>query len=258
MIALRLASVVAALVTITLNAAYGFKTSTVLEYAILFAALNAALDVAKCACLAGAARAWHDGQAIAAAILFILFWPLLANSLWCGLSEVAHNRAAEQHYFAADTQSRAIAAADHARASAELADLEKSAPYKSSTACVLPKTQRERTLCAQHAEVAKRLGKASTILTQPQQTDPSPQLTLLATWTGFDMATLLLATALWPIALAELTGSVGFYLTTRSDRTERRWNRFRPRKPPNSKPTPENAPNPAPSAARIQWNAIPS
>lgn len=259
MMALRIASLVAALVTITLNATYGFKTSTVLEYAILFAALNAALDVAKCACLAGAGRAWRNGQRVGAVILFLLFWPLLANSLWCGLSEVAFNRASEQTRFAADAQARTLAAEAHKKAASERADLEASPHYKSSTACALPKTSRERTLCTSHAAATARLHAAADALARQPADDPAPQITLLAAWTGYDLAVLLLATALWPIALAELAGSVGFWLTSKPGRTERRWNRFRKQKRQDTPPAATNASQPVPRANapdKIRWPVI--
>lgn len=261
MIALRLAASIAALVTITLNAAYGFKTSATLEYAVLFAALNAALDVAKCACLVGANRAWHNRQPVAALILFLLFWPLLANSLWCGLSEVAFNRGHEQSRFTADAQRRALARADHDRAAAELADLEAGPDYKASTACALPKTNRARTLCARHADATQRLHSAADAINAPPADDPTPQMTLLAAWTGYDMPVLLLAAALWPIALAELCGSVGFYISSIPDRAERPSKRFWQKKQPDSHPAIKTASKAVPrtdAPHSIQWPAIPT
>lgn len=164
MIAFRIAAMIAAIVTVTLNAVYGFKTSTVLEYAILFAALNAALDIAKCSCLVGASRAWRSGQWLPAILLFLLFWPLLANSLWCGLSEVTFNRTAETTRFAADAQTRDIASAEHSNATNELADLKASPQYKSSTACALPKTNRETQLCRSVNAASERLQRAANTL----------------------------------------------------------------------------------------------
>lgn len=227
MIALRAAALVAAMVTVTLNAAYGFKTSTAVEYAILFASLNAALDVAKCACLVGASRAWQTGQRNVAVVLFILFWPLLVNSLWCGLSEVAFNRSSEQRHFEVDAELRALAQSAHAAAAADLAALKASPLYNSSTACALPKTSRERALCAKYDRLAASAREAVTAIGQTPVNDPAPQVTMLASWTGYDIAALLLATALWPIVLAELTSSIGFYVSAQSPgRAERRHKRF--------------------------------
>ncbi|MBX9861155.1 MAG: hypothetical protein K2Y42_00255 [Hyphomicrobium sp.] len=261
MMFLRLASLVAAAVTITLNATYGFKTSAVLQYAILFAALNAALDIAKCACLVGASRAWRTRQPVAAVLLFLLFWPLLANSLWCGLSEVAFNRASEQSQFNTDDGNRTRAAATHQRAGAELQTLEANPLFKSSTACALPKTQRERALCSSHASAKNTLREADAILIATPAADPSPQITLLATWTGYDMATLLLATALWPIALAELCSSVGFYLSASPARTGSRWNRFRRQNEITPAQTPKTSPKPQPTPHAqegLRWPVIAS
>ncbi|MBL8845202.1 MAG: hypothetical protein JNN24_05480 [Hyphomicrobium zavarzinii] len=261
MMVLRFASLVAAAVTITLNATYGFKTSAFLQYAILFAALNAALDIAKCACLVGASRSWRAGQPLAALILFLMFWPLLANSLWCGLSEVAFNRASEQSQFNADDGNRTRAAVNHQRTSAELLKLEASPLFKSSTACALAKTPRERALCTTHASAKSQLAEADAILATKPAADPAPQITLLANWTGYDMATLLLATALWPIALAELCGSVGFYLSASPDRTERRWYRFRKQNGATPSSTPETPPKPQPTPHTqegLRWPVIAS
>lgn len=261
MMAFRAAAYVAALVTVTLNASYGFKTSTALEYAVLFAALNAALDIAKCSCLAGAAGAWHAGHRIAGIVLFLLFWPLLANSLWCGLSEVTFNRAAETSRHETDTQARSIAAADHARASAELADLEASPLYKTSTACALPKTNRERTLCAKRAEASTKLRQAADALARQSADDPTPQLTLLSSITGVNLPALMLAAAFWPIALAELCGGVGFYLTCQSDRAKPRWNVFRRKSAATASPAVQTAPKPVPrtpAQTTVQWPTITS
>jgi hypothetical protein len=216
----RIAALVAAVVTITLNAAYGFKTSTVFEYAVLFAALNAALDIAKCSCLVGASRAWRSGQWLPAILLFLLFWPLLANSLWCGLSEVTFNRAAEATRYAADTQSRDLASAARKSASDELANLKASPYYKSSTACALPKTNREHQLCDNIEAATDQLRKATETLALQPATDPAPQMNLLASLTGFELPALHLAAAFWLIALAELCGSLGFYLSIKQSRAD--------------------------------------
>lgn len=259
MIVLRFASLVAALVTITLNAAYGFKTSTVLEYAILFAVLSAALDVAKCACLVGASRAWQTGQTLPAVLLFLLFWPLLLNSLWCGMSEVTFNRATETARHDTAAQIHQLAKDAHARAANQLADLEASPPFKSSTACALPRTARERTLCQKHAEASRRATLAADALTRPNATDPAPQLTLLAAWLGYDHGVLHLAASLWTVALAELCGSLGFYLSARRDHTERLHNRFWQRAAKTDAPIPKTVPAPvqrSPVPGKLHWPAI--
>lgn len=76
-------------------------------------------------------------------------------------------------------------------------------------------------------QLTATINSSAAAITREASDDPAPQITLLASWTGFDLAVLLLATALWPIALAELTGSVGFYLSASlSRRTERNQKRF--------------------------------
>lgn len=261
MMVFRFAAMVAALVTVTLNAAYGFKTSAVLEYAILFAALNAALDISKCACFVGAAKAWHAGHRLAAALLFLLFWPLLGNSLWCGFSEITFNRSSEAARFQANAQGRDIIVADHQRITAELADLAASQLYKSSAACAVPKLNRERMLCDKHADALKKLQQIKARLIETPPNDPAPQMSLLVSLTGVDLAALTIAASFLPIALAELCGSLGFYLTTRRDGTGRRWKRFRRRSAVIDQPDTQNTPKPQPlsdDTPAIRWTPLTS
>lgn len=212
MIALRLAAVVAALVTITLNAHHGFKASQVFEYAVLFAALNAALDVAKCSCLAGMHQAWRLSRYPAALLLFLLFWPLFLNSLWCGLSEVAISRAGEIEQHVAASQIRARAEVDYQRLIGEMATMKASPTFAASAACALPKSQTAREYCSKLAALQTSIAGISAELDRTHIKDPEPQLTLVAQLTGWELPQLQLGVALWPVLLAELVGSVGFYL----------------------------------------------
>lgn len=215
MITLRLAALVAALVTITLNAHNGFKSTTIFEYAVLFAVLFAALDIAKCSCLVGMRLAWQGSQPFATLLLFLLFWPLLINSLWCGLSEVTISRAKGADLSQAQNDARARTRADQERVSRELAAMEANQTFSQSAGCALPKGRDARTFCTTYKTTKSALSAANRQLTSITPTNPYPQLTLLAELTGYDMASIAFSAALWPVLLAELLGSVGFYLSGR-------------------------------------------
>lgn len=211
--ALRWAAVVAAAVTITLNASYGFKSSATLTYALLFAALNAALDVAKCACLPVALHCWRTNRSAAALLLGLLFLPLLANSLWCGLAEVSANRAAAQTTFADDTDRRERLTREHQRLTTERQALTSNRLFATATNCALPRSDNQRQLCSQYSQLNQQLANLDTDLATTRAIDPAPHLAWLATWTGVSMPLLLLVSAFWPIALAELCSSLGFFVT---------------------------------------------
>jgi hypothetical protein len=212
--ALRWAALVAAAVTITLNASYGFKSSATLAYAVLFASLNAALDVAKCACLPVALHCWRQSRHASAILLSLLFLPLLANSLWCGLAEVSVNRAAAQTTFADDTDRRGRLTLEHQRLTAERNALATNRLFAAAASCALPRTDSQRQLCTRHDQLNQQISDLDASLTTDRPSDPAPHLAWLATWTGVSLPVLLLASAVWPIALAELCSSLGFFVTT--------------------------------------------
>lgn len=229
MIALRLAAMVAALTTVTLNAHFGYTSTSVVEYAILFAVLNATLDLAKCSCLVGMNAAWQHRHVASAGLLFLVFWPLLAWSLFCGLSEVALSKgtAADRHI--ADTQARTRAEAEHARLTRELATMQANATFTATAACALPKSNTAREFCASVTATKAALAAAETKIAAKTTTDPQPHLTLLATVTGKRMEQVQFTVALVPVLLAELVGSVGFFLSGRAapkapkQPVQRRW-----------------------------------
>lgn len=215
MIALRLAAIIAALVTITLNAHHGYKSSVVVEYAVLFAILNATLDLAKCSCLVGMGKAWQQGRPVTALWLLALFFPLFANSLWCGVAEIVTSRAADTGQITVANQTRTRAEADHIRLTAELATMQASPTFTASAGCALPKSQNARDYCAKVDATKAALARTSQQLTAITPTDPEPQFTLAADLTGWSLASLKLTQALSLVVLAELVGSVGFYLSSR-------------------------------------------
>lgn len=258
MIALRLAAIVAALVTITLNAHHGYKSSVVVEYAVLFATLNATLDLAKCSCLVGMGKAWQQRRPITALLLLALFLPLFANSLWCGVAEVVTSRAADTGHTVVANQTRARAEADHTRLTAELATMQASPTFTASAGCALPKSQTARDYCAKVDATKAALTRTSQPLTAITPTDPEPQFSLTAALTGWSLASLKLTQALSLVVLAELVGSVGFYLSSRINSkgvgkpVERRWfsRRAKPAK------SAETTPTASPEALAITLNGV--
>lgn len=260
-LALRFAATIAALVTITLNASYGFKASTTLDYAVLFALLNAALDIAKCACLPCARLAWQTGERTAALLLLALFLPLLMNSLWCGFAEVAFNRAAVQSTLTVAATTHDRATAEHRRLTRDLETLTANPLFEASAACAIPRTDRQRSLCSRHRDLMQARDRLTPDLSLAPPADPTPHLTLLAGWTGAPLPLLLIGTAFWPIALAELCGSLGFYLSARPqpDRTKRRHKRFWSLSEAEQPPPPQTAPQPLSSAngtPPLRWPTV--
>jgi hypothetical protein len=276
MMILRFSAIVAACLTIILNASYGFNATPIFAYAVLFAVLNATLDLAKCSCLVGMSRAWHNGRRIAAVLLFLLFWPLLANSLWCGLSEIAIVRAEGKAGRDRDNAKAKRLIAEQERLTNDLRILQANPIFKDTAACALPKTKSARALCADveatQASLKELDGKLSTTTIQ----DAQPQLTWLAEMTGWPLPHVQFGLALWPVFLAELVGSLGFYLTRKApakatqkpagwfSRSRRWWTATKPENvstavlvTPNTKPaTPEIAA--PPETPKLSWPLLPA
>jgi len=212
---LTLAAGVAAIVTIALNAHHGFRSSPVLHYAVLFATLNAALDIAKCSCLVGMGKAWAAGRPLSSVALFVLFIPLFINSLWCGVSEITISRGGTATQHVADTQTRARAEAEHARLAAELATMQANATFTATAACALPKSSQAKAFCTRIDDTKAALTRIEAQLAAPAPTDPQPHLSLVQKLTGLGLPTLQFADALKLVVLAEIVGSIGFYLGLR-------------------------------------------
>ena len=146
------------------------------------------------------------------------------------------------------------------RLTRELAAMEANQMFAQSAGCAFPKGRSARTFCATYAETKSALATANRQLTSVTPTNPHPQLTLLARLTGYDMASIEFSAALWPVLLAELLGSVGFYLSGRINakdhqktvervsRLHRLGQRLRFKKPPESLPGASGAMSARPAA----------
>jgi hypothetical protein len=210
MIILRLASLVAALVTITLNAHHGFISAKTLEYAILFAILYGTLDLAKVSILVAAVYAWRVRAYATAFLCLLLFPPLFLNSVWNALSQVAITRDAGKADQVAAAQARARAEAEHARLTTELAVLQASATFKATAACTQATSRTGRATCQRVQATLAALATTSRQIEAISPTDPQPQVTLLASVLGIGPAPIQFTAALVPVLLAEIVGSLGF------------------------------------------------
>ncbi len=209
---LRFAATVAAVVTIILNAHHGFISATTLEYAVMLAALNAALDVAKSALLPAALTAWRRGAYVIALVSLSLFPPLFCNSVWNAVSQVALSRTAASMATMGAIEARDRDLDVRRRKSDELATLEENPIFQASAACALPKTKDARTLCQAVADLNSELAAIDARLTSPTPPDPQPAITWLAELTAKSRATVAFIVAIAPVLLAELVGSLGFVI----------------------------------------------
>lgn len=272
MILLRLAAFTCAAATLFLNATYGWATSFELSYAVVMTAISIAIDIFKSTLLLVALRLAREGAPLRAAIAFLMFWPCFAYSLHAGLSQVALNRetvsAAAEGAF--HTHQRILD--DYDRVSRNLATMQQSQTYLSTSACARARLRSAKDFCEKVADTQASLAKLSATLSGASPPEPDPQLTLFAAITGWSMSTLKFFLSLWPILLAELGAGVGFALSARTKATQNApkwfWRRS-PRSPPSepktqpqSVPMPVSpraavaAPAPPPQAPAIVWPSI--
>lgn len=209
---LRFAATVAAVVTIILNAHHGFVSATTLEYAVMLAALNAALDVAKSALLPAALTTWRQGRYVIAFLSVGLFSALFCNSVWNAVSQVALSRSAASAATTGAIETRGRDLEARRRTSAELAALEANPTLQASAACALPKTKDARALCQNVASLKSQLADLDTRLASPAPADPEPAITWLADMSARPRTTIAFIVAIVPVLLAELVGSLGFVI----------------------------------------------
>lgn len=210
--ALRFAATIAAIVTVVLNAHHGYISSTTIEYAVMLAALNAALDLGKTALIPAAVAAWRNGAYLIALISLTLFPPLFCNSVWNALSQVALTRSAAATTASHDIQSRDRDLETRRRKVAELSTLEANPSFQASAACALPKTKDARALCQTVTDVKTELDAIDTRLAKPAQADREPAITWLASITAMPHTVIALIVTSAPVLLAELLGSLGFVI----------------------------------------------
>jgi hypothetical protein len=209
---LRIAAFVAAITTITLNALHGYKASTVFEYAVLFATFQAALDISKCTLIGVAARAFADRKLTVAVLALLMFPPLFANSVWNAVSQVVLVRDQGTASSVSDRERLQRTDASHARLTRELTTMQASPTFQATAACALPKSNEAKAYCANVARTKADLDRISTQLGTTTSADPEPQVSLVAAKLGWPAADVRFLLAVFPVILAELVGSLGFYL----------------------------------------------
>ena len=212
MLLLRTAAVLSAAVTVTLNAKYGFEAAKVFELAVLFAVLNATLDTAKCLLIGATVALWRHRAYLLALLSFLLFPPLFLNSVWNAVSQVAVTREDGKARAVADSSTRARAEADHRRLIRDLNTLMANPTYAATSACAQPKSTAARSFCATVEETKSELTRLNTVLTTGTAADPEPQVTLLATASGWQPTSVRFVLATIPVLLAELLGAFGFVI----------------------------------------------
>lgn len=215
MTVLWLASLASAVLTIILNAHAGFVSAKPLEYAVLFAALYAALDIAKCSLIVAASKAWQS-RAYGIAILCVVCFPFFfASSVWNAVTQVAVSRDEGKAEKVRTAQTRSRTDADHQRLTTELAVMQTSPTFTATAACALPKSKDARTFCTTVQTTKDALTTASTQLAATPATDPEPHVTWVATMLGIAPQPIQFTSALLPVLLAEVLGSIGFYISSR-------------------------------------------
>ncbi len=229
MILLRLAAMIAAAVTVALNAHHGYTSASTLAYAVMFALLNAALDIAKCTLIPIGMRAVRTHSWTVAFVAFGLFPLLFANSVWNAVSQVAISRDAGKATAVAGLQTRQRAESEHKRLLAELALMQQSETFKATAACTRAINRVTRPLCDTVARTKTDIKATEAALAAIAPIDPQPQVTLLASLSGSSIPLLTFVLAVMPVLLAELLGSVGFFIAAQpaSSATERPQRRFR-------------------------------
>lgn len=214
MITLRLAALVSAVVTVTLNAVHGYKASAIFEFAIMLATLQAALDIAKCSLIPASVHLWRAGSCVFSLFSLLLFFPLFLNSIGNAVSQVALTRDAGKATAVADAQTRTRAEATHKRLTSELAILQASPTFAATAACSMPKSTPAKTFCENVAATKRQLADAEATLGRTSAADPEAPVTLLAAVTGHSPQTLTFTLAVVPVLLAELVGSLGFVIAS--------------------------------------------
>lgn len=212
MILLYISAGICALATLALNAHYGWTSSAVLEYAVVMTALSVAFDLAKSTLLPAMVFAWRRRARITAVLCLLLFWPCLGYSLYAGLSQVAKDREVARAGLVANGEAREHIEAQHKRLSAELATMIAAPTWEATSACTLPKSSTARSYCEKVAATKRNIAGAEAKLAGLSPVSADPQLKLLTSVLAVPVPTLQLGVTFAPVVLAEIVGSLGFFI----------------------------------------------
>lgn len=213
--ALWVSSLACAVTTMVLNAHYGWSTSSDPFYAGMMATVSVAFDVAKSSLLVAASVAWRRMAHFTALLCFLLFWPMLAYSIHAGVAQILRDRNAATASISLALEDRKRAEDEHRRLSTELTLMLSNPLYLQSAACTNLALRGSRESCGRIDQAKARIATLDAQLRIMRQTNPEPHVVAAAHALGWTVDMTRLALALAPILLAELCGSLGFYLAAR-------------------------------------------
>lgn len=197
--------------TIFFNASYAYGQAGAHEHQAAMVALAVTIDLAKATFLPAAAHYRAKRKLLGPALLVALWLPALAYSTFAGYAYLTTTRALAKVDDEAQAGTRARVQADYDRATADLATAKSSPDWTATGACTRPRTPPQRTFCTSVADTEKKLAGAASRLDQTPPTHVNPEVTALATVTGWSVPTVGFWVALFPAVLIELVAGLGLY-----------------------------------------------
>lgn len=197
--------------TIFFNASYAYGQAGAHEHRAAMVALAVTIDLAKATFLPAAAHYRAKRKLLGPALLVALWLPALAYSTFAGYAYLTTTRALAKIGDEAQAGTRARVQADYDRTTADLATAKSSPDWTATGACTRPRTPPQRTFCTNVADTEKKLAVAARRLDQTPPTHVNPEVTALATVTGWPVPTVGFWVALFPAVLIELVAGLGLY-----------------------------------------------
>ncbi len=194
------------------NASYAHGQAGAHEHQVAMVALALTIDLAKATFLPAAAHFRSQGKILGPLLLMLLWLPALAYSTFAGYAYLTTTRANAHLDDEAQAGNRIRAQADYDRATKDLATAKTTADWTTTAACTRPRTTPQRTFCSRVAETEKKLAEASKIVGSIRPTHVNPEITTLATVSGWTVPTLAFLVALFPAVLIELIAGLGLYV----------------------------------------------
>lgn len=236
------------------NASYAYGQAGAHEHQAAMVALALTIDLAKATFLPAAAHFRTHGKIVGPLLLMLLWLPALVYSTFAGYAYLTTTRANAHVDDEAQAGNRTRAQADYDRATKDLATSKTSADWTTTAACTRPRTTPQRTFCSRVAETERKLTEASKIVGSIRPAHVNPEITTLATVSGWTVPTLAFLVALFPAILIELIAGLGLYVLrspTRATVAEPLGGDQRPGPPSGPPPQPaasQNAPSDLPDA----------
>jgi len=217
------------------------------------------IDLAKATFLPAAAHYRAQGRILGPLLLLMLWCPALGYSTFAGYAYLTTTRAAAHVEAEAQENNRNRVSAAYDRASADLATAKQAPEWDASAACTRPRTKTQRSFCANVADTVAKLDATSERLTTTPLHHINPEISGLATITGWSIMTLTFLIAFVPAVLIELVAGLGLYALrgqrpvrdphpSTTEASQRRAKPFRTSAAPQPQATLEKAPN-GPSGA---------